>query len=65
LFEQLGFKKKSEKPNYFGEVEMVMTDLGIGWVEERMKTRGWEWREVEYRNLEKRGEMSRMKLDRV
>jgi len=54
LFERLGFKKTSEKPNYFGEMEMVMTDLGVEWVEERMKTGGWaEWREVEYRNSEK------------
>jgi RimJ/RimL family protein N-acetyltransferase len=29
LFESLLFKKKSEKPNYFGEIELVLDDLDV------------------------------------
>jgi RimJ/RimL family protein N-acetyltransferase len=52
LFESIGFVKKMETPNYFGEYELVMRDLDIGRIEGHMRACGMdEWREVEYEYL--------------
>lgn len=51
LFESLGFVKRSEEPNYFGEIELVMEDLDVEKVVERMRGCGIEgWGEAGYRH---------------
>jgi len=52
LFEGTGFVKISQKPNYFGELELVMAELDgrLAEVEELLKVHGIEgFRELEYR----------------
>ena len=42
LFESLMFRKKSETPNYFGELELVLSDLELARVCDLMRTFGLE-----------------------
>lgn len=49
LFESVGFVKRSEEPSYFGEFELVMRDMSLGYVEDLMRLFGiGQWREFRY-----------------
>lgn len=51
LFESVGFIKKTVKPNYFGELELVLQEMNLASIETLMECCGLDgWREVSYEN---------------
>lgn len=48
LFESVGFVKKSDSPNYFGEFELVLQDMSIEPMVKSVELEGW--REAVYEN---------------
>lgn len=51
LFESVGFIKKLDAPNYFGEFELVLQKMDLANIESLMRSCGMEgWREASYEN---------------